>query len=300
MEAMNEEAQASAEWAVDAGDSLSTILLAAAKMPEGARSALGMADFYNAAVKDGFDAKAIEAREPINAAGEAKEARIEGFIGSWTYNDLRVQTNGGKGVKALTVRINSPGGLVFSAYGIFDYLRQIERNGGKVTTVVEGRAGSAAALIFMAGSKRAMARDLGALMFHRSMGLFITGAFGNAETLASVDVVKAQANAVNPLKRIDKDIAAMLERRSALDSKAIAKMLKQDAWFDAKEAIESGFATDYVKDAPEAKPKAAKKDPMKGKPEVAEGGTAENKGRHEHERNEAFSRDVVSYFVTGL
>ena len=279
-----------------ASERQSSLLSGAARMTDAERIAYGVAEFYNAAVAQGFKPdEDPEGNEPLNAAAENVEARIEGFVWSWTLGDLRRATNGGKGVKNLTLRINSPGGLAFTAYGIYDYLRQMARNGTNVTTVVEGRAASAGALIFMAGDRREMAAEMSTIMFHRSMGLLLVLASGNADDLAAVDVSKAQANAVNPLRRIDKDIASMLVARSGMDEKAVAKILKQDSYFDAKEAMERGIATDLVSES-KAKPKTGDKPADGDKPKEDEA----NRGDHERrERNAASDRVVLNYFVMG-
>ena len=282
-----------------ASESQSNVLSAAAKMTDAERSAMGLTDFYNAAVKQGFDPKILVKEdppsEPVNAADERVETRIDDFIGSWTMNRLRYDTKNGK-AKNVTVRINSPGGFAFTAYGIYDYLRQISREGGNVTTIVEGRAASAGALVFMAGDKREMAKEMSTIMFHRALGGLFLLTFGNADDLESVDVAKAKANAVNPLKRIDEDIAKMLLNRTEMDEKAVAKLLKQDSYMDAEEAISKGIATDLVAEKSGDKEKAAVKPAAGDKPEETE----VDRGDHDRRRrNTAIDRDVVNCFVMG-
>ena len=282
------------------------VLLGAAAMGETGRASLGLSDFYQSAVKQGFDPKSVETAAPGNVEAPEEEVRVDDYIGPWTVSRIRAQTNNGKGVKKLTVRINSPGGMAFSAYGLYAFLRQISRDGGEVTTAVQGRASSAAAITFMAGDRRWMDREMSLIMFHRSLGMMLLFATGNSEDIAAVDVRKIKANAVNPLQRIDRDLVAMLEKRTKMKAGDIEKMLRQDSYFNAADALERGIATEYtpetgMKDKPKAGDKESKPAGMgETEPEP------ENPGRHadpEREANvearNAYGRDVLSYFVTG-
>ena len=262
-----------AELATAHGASESALLIALAGMPETQRAALNLSDYYQQCVADGFDvsvATAAHPPEPENAArgaGESAEARISGFIGSWTLDSLRWDSRNGKGIKNLTVRINSPGGLAFAAYGIYAYLRHLSRNGVNVTTCVEGRVASAGALAWMGGDKREIDPEMSVAMFHRATSLLLILGYGDSDRLAAIDADKAKRNTIRPLQRIDRDIVTMLSRRTRLTADEAAKMLDSgDTWLAADEAMRLGIATDLtptsVKDAPPKPP-----DPTPPKPD---------------------------------
>ena len=298
----------------------SELLIAAARMPERVRSELGLADFYNEAVNQGFspelaerarasEATAATSEEPTNAANESVEVRIEGFIWEYSGWQLRDKT---KNAKTVTVRINSPGGLAFSAYGIYDYLRQLSRKGINVTTCVEGRCASAGALIFMGGDRREMPRDMARLMFHRARSMLLIFGMGEASALQAIDVEKKKRNTVRPLEAIDQDIAAMMQRRTKMSGKDVAKMLDEgDTWYNAEEAMKRGIVTAYIEDKPKPKPKAkAKSGPKaaaKTQPKEEEsksesaGGEEkpENPGEHPRPERDMVAFDVLRSIVLG-
>ena len=293
----------------------SELLLAASRMPERVRSGLGIAEFYNQALAEGFEPKAAERmkaqaedpqaeteEEPENAASESVEIRIEGFIAEWSGWALRDRT---KNAKNVTVRINSPGGLAFSAYGIYDYLRQLSRKGVAVTTCVEGRCASAGALIFMGGDRREMPKEMSRLMFHRARSMLLIFGMGEASALEAIDVEKRKRNTIRPLQAIDQDIASMMQRRTKMAAKSIAKMLDEgDTWFNAEEAMKRGIVTAYIEDKPKktAKGGTAPKAAAKTKPKDDESSgdePPENPGEQPRPERDVVADNVLRSVLLG-
>lgn len=137
------------------------------------------------------------------------------------------------GGKSLKVRINSYGGEVAQGLAIYNLLKTYE---GEVTTLCDGFACSAASVIFMAGAQRIMPRS-SLLMIHNAW----TYASGNAEDLRK---------AADDLEKITKPSIEIYKSVSSLDEKEIKKMMDEETWITADEALSYGFATAISEDSP--------------------------------------------------
>ena len=125
----------------------------------------------------------------------------------------------------LTVRINSPGGSVDEAKAIYNAL---SRRTGDVIVEIDGIAASAASYIAMAGNKIRMAEN--ALMMIHSP---YTYAMGTADELRKIaDVVELYESGTV-------DVYAA---RTGVDREKIVEWVSDETWFDAKEAVDHGFA----------------------------------------------------------
>lgn len=123
------------------------------------------------------------------------------------------------------VFINSPGGSVFEGTAIANELRRCEK---PVDIYVAGMAASAASIIAMAGAKVVM--EPGAwMMVHNASG----GCYGNR-----ADMGKMQ----DTLGKIDGEIAAAYAQRTGKSVKAMAKLMDEETWLNAKDAVKMGFA----------------------------------------------------------
>lgn len=123
------------------------------------------------------------------------------------------------------LRINSPGGQVDEACAIYNVLRDYK---GEVTVVVDSLAASAASYIAQVGHRRLMAPN-SAMMIHSPW----TACVGNAEALMK------EARLLN--KYADR-MARGYAERTAQDLEEIERMMAAETWFDADEAVDSGFA----------------------------------------------------------
>ena len=113
------------------------------------------------------------------------------------------ELNAGSG--NITVWINSPGGDVYAAAQIYNMLMEYK---GDVTVKVDALAASAASVIAMAGTTVLMS-PLAMMMIHNP----ITVAIGDSK-----------------------------EMKTGIDRKKISHLMDAESWFNAKKAVELGFA----------------------------------------------------------
>jgi ATP-dependent protease ClpP protease subunit/phage major head subunit gpT-like protein len=131
--------------------------------------------------------------------------------------------------QAVTVRINSPGGIAFDGMAIYSLLKTYA---GEVTTVVDGIAASAASLIFMAGAKRQV-RDGAMVMIHDASVV----TFGNADR---------HVNRAGFLDKLSDQYAGVYEAATGGDRADMRALMKAETWFSANEAVSKGLATELV------------------------------------------------------
>lgn len=139
-------------------------------------------------------------------------------------------------VKTIRVRINSPGGDVFSGLTIANTLRAERAKGRTVETIVEGLAASAASLVAMGGSPLRMA-DNGMLMVHAPWSI----AIGNAKEMRA---------AADMLDQLLDPLVATYQWHSPLEREAIVALIEgedgQGTWMDADDALEHGLVDEKV------------------------------------------------------
>jgi len=129
------------------------------------------------------------------------------------------------GVGDITVWINSPGGDVFAASQIYNMLMDYK---GKVTVKIDGIAASAASVIAMAGGEVLMS-PVSMMMIHNPM----TIAFGDAG-----DIGKA----ISMLDEVKESIINAYELKTGLSRARLSQLMNEESWFNAKKAMELGFA----------------------------------------------------------
>lgn len=125
----------------------------------------------------------------------------------------------------IEVHINSGGGSVFDGSEIYTLLRSYP---GKVYVKVVGLAASAASVIAMAGDEIEMS-PTAQMMIHNSSTL----AYGDRNDFS---------DEVNTLKSIDESIASAYALKTGRDIDDILQLMSQETWFNAKGAVEAGFA----------------------------------------------------------
>lgn len=179
----------------------------------------------------------IGARFGVQAADGRAEITIYDEIGYFGVSASAVRrTLDGIDAKEILVRINSPGGDVFDGIAIYNDLLA---HPAKVSVEVTGIAASAASIIAMAGDTIGMGENT-FLMIHNAWGL----AIGNkADMRAFADV----------LDRIDGALAQTYATRTGQDVADIAKMMDEETWMGAAEAVDKGFATAVLAADPNAK-----------------------------------------------
>jgi ATP-dependent Clp protease protease subunit len=125
----------------------------------------------------------------------------------------------------ITIWINSPGGDVFAANQIYNMLMDYK---GKVTVKIDGIAASAASVIAMAGGDVFMS-PVSMMMIHNPM----TIAIGDTEEMEK---------AIAMLEEIKESIINAYELKTGLSRAKISHLMDAESWFNARKAVELGFA----------------------------------------------------------
>ena len=125
----------------------------------------------------------------------------------------------------ISVWINSPGGDVFAAAQIYNMLMEYPYD---VTAKIDGLAASAASVIAMAGTTVEMS-PVAMMMIHNPA----TIAIGDSEEMKK---------AVKMLDEVKESIMNAYEIKTGLARDKISKLMDAESWFNAKKAVEVGFA----------------------------------------------------------
>ena len=179
-----------------------------------------------------FQNKANE-KEPENI-----ELRIDGEIVddefAWLYewagikntapNKFKSELEAYKG-KPLTVWIDSIGGSVFAAAGIYNALME---HTGKVTVKIDGKALSAASVIAMAGEEILMS-PVSLMMIHNPL-TYVEGDMHELRQAADV------------LDEVKEAIINAYEIKTNKSRAKLKEMMDAETWLSARSAIKDGFA----------------------------------------------------------
>lgn len=129
-------------------------------------------------------------------------------------------------VDVINVRINSPGGLVFDGYAIYNAL---VAHKATVVVHIDGLAASIASVIAMAGDEIIMAENA-QLMIH----LPTVGVRGQSKSL------RDQADVLDQLTASITDIYIA---RTGLTKEVVQDMMTKETWMNASMALEKKFVT---------------------------------------------------------
>lgn len=162
------------------------------------------------------------------------------------------ELNAGNG--NITVWINSPGGDVFAAAQIYNMLRDYK---GSVTVKIDGIAASAASVIAMAGDTVCVS-PVAMMMIH------------NPATMAMGEA-KDMQKAITMLNEVKESILNAYEFKTGLTRARLSHMMDDETWFNAKKAVELGFADKILFDSDEDE-KKKKSDEPEEKPEKGSDG----------------------------
>jgi ATP-dependent Clp endopeptidase proteolytic subunit ClpP len=124
----------------------------------------------------------------------------------------------------IEVHLNSPGGDVFDGLAIYNSLAQ---RPGKVTTIVDGLAASAASFIAMAGTTRVISPGA-MMMIHEASGLCVGNAGDMRETAELLD-------------KVSENIASIYSAHSGR-ADGWRDAMKAETWYTADEAVAAGLA----------------------------------------------------------
>lgn len=161
---------------------------------------------------------------------------LDGYIAqeSWFEDDItpkqfKAELTSGDG--DIEVWLNSPGGDVFAASQIYTMLKEYS---GRVVVKIDGIAASAASVIAMAGDEIYMS-PVAMMMIHNPS----TVVFGEAADLQS---------GIDMLNEVKESIINAYEQRTGLSRAKISHMMDAETWFNAKKAVELGFADKVLYD----------------------------------------------------
>ena len=129
----------------------------------------------------------------------------------------------------ITVWINSPGGCVFAAAEIYTALKEYP---GKVSVKIIGMCASAASVVAMAGAEVLMS-PVSYMVIHNPA----TVAIGDSE-----EMLRAKAT----LDEIKEGIINAYEAKTKLPRAEISRLMNEESCFNAKKAVQLGFADDVL------------------------------------------------------
>jgi ATP-dependent Clp endopeptidase proteolytic subunit ClpP len=207
-------------------------------------------------------AKAKEALEKMNAAtsdqGEllvdvpAGELFLHGRIGEFDVTAKAVASAlkqfKGKPVKLF---INSPGGSVTEGVSIYNAAKRYE---GRLTTIVDGIAGSIASLILCAASERLIDAN-SCIMVHEPW----SGRIGNA---------KEMRDEAELLARFGEMVAGVYASTTGKPVAEIKRLMAIESWYFGSEAIDAGFCTAMVRGPTRPKLAAARRAAIRSRMEM--------------------------------
>lgn len=179
------------------------------------------------------------------------------------------ELNAGQG--DITVWINSPGGDVFAAAQIYNMLKEYA---GNVTVRIDSLAASAASVIAMAGNTVEMS-PVAMMMIHNPS----TIAFGEA---------KDMQKAIGMLAEVKESILNAYEAKTGINRVKLSHMMDDESWFNAKKAVELGFA-DTILFA------TADKEPVKKDEEEPKKAEKENEEEEKKKAKLPFQQDSVLF-----
>jgi ATP-dependent Clp protease protease subunit len=161
---------------------------------------------------------------------EGRTLYFDGYIAqeSWFEDDItpkqfKAELTASEG--DISIWINSPGGDDSAASQIYTMLKEYK---GKITVKIDGLAASAASVIAMAGNEILMS-PVAMMMIHNPA----TVIFGEASDLQS---------GIEMLSEVKESIVNAYEQKTGLGRTKISKMMDAETWFNAKKAVELGFA----------------------------------------------------------
>lgn len=158
--------------------------------------------------------------------------RIEGLyiVLADFLNDMETLKN----KSSVTFHINSPGGEVFAGISIYNRMKEFT---GKVVTVVDGLAASAASIIAQGATPGNRYVCNGTLTMIHGAASFMFGYYNSNE----------MRDSIKQLDAIDKSIAEIYASTTGQTSEQTRAWMKATTWMSAQDAIDKGFA-DAIKD----------------------------------------------------
>jgi len=133
--------------------------------------------------------------------------------------------------KDISIYINSPGGVVYAGYGIYDTMQYI---GSKIHTICTGMAASFAAVLLVAGEKgHRSALKHSRVMIHQPAG----GVQGQA---SDIEITARE------ILKIKKEIYTIISEHSGQPFEKVQQDGDRDFWMTAEEAKEYGIVDEVL------------------------------------------------------
>lgn len=167
---------------------------------------------------------------------------VYGFIGDSWYGDSVtasefVSSINEAGGQPVTIHVNSGGGDVFEASAMIDAIRQYKsRTGAKVTTSIEGLAASAASY-FALNADEVVMNSSAFLMIHNPSS-YRRGTASDMRKCADL------------LDKVTDSIVSIYEVKTGMDAEDLRRLMDEETWFDASDALEAGFVDSVSSDEP--------------------------------------------------
>ncbi len=139
--------------------------------------------------------------------------------------------------KDITIRMNSYGGDAGVSNTIHNRLRELSRDGVRLTCIVDGVAMSGGALI-MCACDTVKVNPSSLIMIHKCWGFFWGGY--NADELRE---------AAGQYDAWDKAQIAIYKRKTGLTETILSHMMSDTTYMTGREAVEKGFADELIEDA---------------------------------------------------
>jgi ATP-dependent Clp endopeptidase proteolytic subunit ClpP len=171
--------------------------------------------------------------------GEAvSEVYIYDEIGFWgTDAETFVQQLMEIDSPQIDLHLNSPGGEMWDGVAIYNALKSHKAT---VHVIVDGLAASAASFIAQAGNKVTMTKAA-TMMIHDASGLV----WGNAADMRKT---------ADLLDKLSDTIAGIYSLRSGGTDEEWRALMKEEVWYNAKEAVEAGLADEVGGESPDGEP----------------------------------------------
>lgn len=141
------------------------------------------------------------------------------------------------GCTSITIRMNSYGGDAGSSNMIHNRLRELARNGTKLTCIVDGVAMSGGSLI-MCACDTVRVNPSSLVMIHKCW-TFLWGGY-------NADELREQATQQEAWDKMQMEVYT---RKTGLSATVISHMMADTTYMTGREAIDKGFADELIEDA---------------------------------------------------
>jgi ATP-dependent protease ClpP protease subunit len=168
----------------------------------------------------------------VNAADESADVYIYGDIGGW-WDGIQPEDIAKEiadlDVATLNVHVNSPGGVVWDGFAIYN---AFAAHSAHVIMNVEGVAASIASVIVMAGDEIRIGESAN-IMIHKPWSF----------SVGDADAMRQEADLLDNLEQGIVDIYAA---RTEKDDATLKNWIKAETWLRGQKAVDEGFADSII------------------------------------------------------